>query len=210
MSKLVKVSDDELFADMSNFENESEQAKLAWQEFYRRHHKYLWKCCVLQCQKLKEEDYLQIAKDLFQTTMHKVYVKAYTYKPQINSSVKAWLSRIAQNEFHDYLKKYHLKFIKGDIPELEDSVEDVDDSVASSNIVDLKLDKLKSLLSILTEKEYKILMVCMTYYQIDNPNAHLPDFVIDELCAEFEISPATIRQIKRRAILKLKAKAITL
>jgi RNA polymerase sigma factor (sigma-70 family) len=209
ITKLGNLLDDELFVMMRNSEADNEQARMAWQEFYKRYHKYLWKCCLNQCRKL-DGDYVPTAKDLFQSTMQKIYLKSHTYKSRKDSSVKAWISRIAQNEFHDYLKKYYLNFVKGAIPDIPEEFEEANDDEASQKIQDIKFDKLKSLLSQLTEKEYKILITCMTYYQIDNPNAHLPDFVIEELCDEFRITSATIRQIKRRAILKLKAKALSL
>jgi predicted SPOUT superfamily RNA methylase MTH1 len=42
------------------------------------------------------------------------------------------------------------------------------------------------------------------YYDRENPNQHLPENVIAELCTRYQVTPDYLRQIKRRAYEQLK------
>lgn len=199
---MIEVSDEQLFNMMGSAGSNQEQANLAWGEFFRRYKRYLWQTCLHHCKALPESE--ETAKDLFQTTMQKVFTNAKKFDFQKSSSVKSWVSKMAFNEFQDYFKKYHLKFTNELPDDVEEELQDIGDDSVAEVILDIKFEKLKKLLSHLSEKEYKILITYMSYYQIDNPNAHLPDDVMRELCSEFGIQPPAARQIKRRALLKLK------
>ena len=196
---LAAATDEQLFLLMKNRGLDPENGNAAWGEFYRRYAKYLWKCCLIQCSSLPDGE--EVAMDIFQATMEKIYDRANNFHIEKNSGLKGYISRIAQNEFHNYFKKYHLNFSNEEYPETEDSSEDHE---AEIQIPEIKFENLKQMLSKLSPKEYKVLITCMNYYQIDNPNSHLPDEEIKKLCIEFNIAPATIRQIKKRSLQKLK------
>lgn len=202
---LTTASDDHLFEAMKDAELNPEKAQFAWTEFYKRYSSYLWNCCLKVCHSVTEGD--DLAKDVFQSTIKKIYLQAKTYRPEKAVGIKAWISRIAYNEFIDYYNKYNAHFvpfdaIEEDAKELPEEPIDQGDDL-SSKLLTVHADQLKSLLSSLSGKEFKILMTYMKYYQIDKPNAHLPDGEIEQLCKEFNIKADAIRQVKRRTILKL-------
>lgn len=204
-SILSDLTDIELFELMKNRDSNHNSAKHAWEEFYKRYARYLWNCCLNQCKSLPDGE--SVALDIFQGTMQKIYGRAELFDVKRNSGIKGWISRVSQNEFHNYFNKYHLNFTNDQPEDIEDEVEiennnEIDEELATK-IETIKFDQLKLLLSKLNEKEYKILITCMSYYQMDKPNTHLPDNEIEKLCKEFNIKPASIRQIKRRALLKL-------
>ena len=204
-SLVSTVSDNQLFELMKNVDGDPLEARSAWEEFYRRYAGYLWNCCLKICRTVSEGD--SLAKDIFQSTIQKIYIKAKTYNPDRATGIKAWMGRIAYNEFIDYFNKFNQNFVLvNEMPDVEEDVqEDEDERAITEKLLDLKEDQIKNLLSNLSAKEFKILMTCMSYFQIDNPNAHLPDDVINDLCSEFNVKSDALRQIKRRAILKLKS-----
>ena len=198
---ITDASDEQLFDIMAKNDSNGDASR-AWAEFFKRYKEYLWKCCLQNCKSIPEGD--QVAKDLFQTTMQKIFAKSKTYKKGKSQGLKGWISKIAFNEFQDYLKKYHLKFTN-DLPvDLIDEEIDEEHELESDNIQTIKFENLKILLSNLSVREYKILITYMSYHQLDKPESHLPDEVMGELCEEFKVLPANVRQIKRRALLKLK------
>ena len=201
--EIQAVADAFLFELMKNADDDPGKAKIAWTEFYRRHSPYLWNCCLKVCKSAIEGD--KLARDIFQSTMHKIYSQAKTYQPEKANGIKAWISRIAHNEFIDYYKKYNANFSSFDMaPEIEDDVADSDDEhELAGKLLSIHSEQLKMLLGKLSKKEFKILMTCMNYYQLDKPNAHLPDAEMDKLCKEFSIKSDAVRQIKRRALIKL-------
>lgn len=204
VAHLSTASDDHLFELMKRADDKPQEASQAWEEFYNRYGNYLWNCCLKVCSTVSEGE--SLAKDVFQSTLQKIYAKAKTYKTDRATGLKSWMSRIAYNEFIDYFNKYNRRFVLVDeMPEVEDQeTDDKDERSQSEKLLDLKEEQLKALLSYLSPKEFKVLMTCISYHQIDNPNAHVPDQVIADLCSEFQIKPDALRQIKRRALIKLK------
>lgn len=200
-SELSAMSDVDLFKVMSQGATSPILASSALEEFYRRYNAYLWRCCLHICRSTTEGE--DLAKDIFQSTLHKIFIKAGTYDSEKGTGVKAWMSRIAYNEFIDHYNKYNKHFeLVNELPEVEDA--EYDEEALANQLLMIREGQLKELLRHLNLKEFKILMTCMAYYQIDNPNGHVPDKVIADLCSEFNIKPDAIRQIKRRALIKLK------
>jgi RNA polymerase sigma factor (sigma-70 family) len=205
-SALSDLADKELFELMKNHESNEENAKLAWEEFYLRYARYLWNCCLRQCKSVPDGN--SVALDIFQSTMRKVYDKAGKFDSNGSLGVKAWLSKVAQNEFRDYYKKYHLHFTNDEpekdvIDEVEVYEDSIDDSLAEK-VETIQFSHLTQLLSKLNEKEYDVLITYMSYHQIDKPLAHLPDPEMDRLCKKYTIKSEAVRQIRLRAMKKLK------
>jgi RNA polymerase sigma factor (sigma-70 family) len=204
------VEDSQLFSLMKNRDSKLEEAKQAWNEFYKRYSKYIWNRCLKQCRTAPEGDVL--AKDIFQITVKKVYENASKFDIEKNNGVKGWLSSVVHNEFYNYFNKYHLKFSNDEIPDIPDSSEDEEEQLINDalydQVVNIKFEALTKLLSCLTAKEYKVVMIYMNYHQLDKPSSHLPDDVMSALCAELNnIKSAAVRQIKGRAMKKLKKRA---
>lgn len=203
----ANLSDSSLFELMADHDANPSRATRAWNEFYQRYSTYLWNCCLHVCRTTTEGD--KLAKDIFQSSIQKIYAHARKYDPQKANGVKAWISKIAYHEFIDYYNKYHHNFIAFDQQSHETEVgEDVwgegEEETVASKILGLKLEQLNSLLSKLNPKEFKVLMTYMSHFQLDKPNSHLPDSQMKQLCIEFNVKSDAIRQIKRRALAKLK------
>lgn len=202
-AEILEAKDGDLFLLMTDQGNPG-RARAAWNEFYRRYSTYLWNSCLYVCRSVPEGD--RLAKDIFQSTMHKVFSRAATFDPAKGLGIKPWISRIAHNEFIDYFNKYNSRFVPGALEiEIEDEAFDEEtDSDTLNKVLVIQLEQLRVLLQQLTAKELKILMTYMNYYQIDNPNSHLPDEEMSRLCDEYKIKSDAVRQIKRRALIKLR------
>jgi RNA polymerase sigma factor (sigma-70 family) len=182
-------SDEDLLI-MTSFQNENEEeAKEAFKIFYDRHKQYLWNLCCKVCRDI------DMANDVMQNTWIAIYKYSHTYNAN-KSSVKTWMSKIANNEMIDLLKK-ETSFIH--LNEDVYSIPDVDD--AEEITPSLEKREVDKALNLLSDKEKDILL---TYMQYSDGNKHLPDEVISELCRRYSTLPANLRQIKKRSLNKVK------
>lgn len=158
----------------------------------------------------------QLADDIFQNTILKALKGIHGLRQRMTDSstnnsnyIKAWLSRIARNELIDFLRKNPdekrlANEFRINSEELEisyDINEDDNEDIERPSIEKEQLDKA---LSSLTERERDILMTYFLYQYKDNPNGHLPDTVIENLCKKHGVKSDNLRQIKKRALMKLK------
>lgn len=190
----------------------------AFNEFYQRYKGFVLKVCLQSCHGFIEGD--SLARDVFQNTFLKVYHKAYSFKSKepdktnISGDVKAWLSRIARNELINFLRKNpDEKFLDGrkriDIVDFNQPVASEEDRAISSDISEpeptMQMETLKAGLALLTGAEREVLMTYMTWYDPTSPKRHLPEEILKRLSGLLKVKAATIRQIKFRALKKLRA-----
>jgi RNA polymerase sigma factor (sigma-70 family) len=193
-------------------ENKSEDA---FNVFFSRYKSYLLRVCRECCKGFDSSNLL--ADDIFQQTFLKVLNKSHTFKfknpdksRDIFKEIKVWLARIARNELINFLRKNPDEKLLGNqyrkkSYEVEDFIEDYSYEelpVASSqkiqkNVLDLALSQL-------SEREKFILMSYMELFDPLFPKRHLSDDVLKGICEKFKIEPNNVRQIKSRAIKKLK------
>lgn len=193
-------------------EEDSDTAK---SEFYSRYSSFLLKVCRKSCFHFDSNH--QLAEDIFQNAMLKgigniksIYKSASEETTNLDTQIKKWLSKIAHNEFIDFLRKNKdEKFLaipersKSEELEIEfDLGEDLKDPIENSQFGHLDPEKV---LSVLSDRQRYILMVYYSYYDEKNPNRHLPDNEIKRLCDMFDISSDYLRKIKSRALKKLRA-----
>lgn len=193
-----------------------DNSKAAKAEFYQRYNSFLLTTCYRVCKSFDSGN--ELAEDIFQNTMLKaidgiksVYDKANETTTNLDKQIKRWLSSIAQNELNEFLRKNpDEKFLS--LPdrvatseiEIEfDLAEEPKDPVKNSQFGYLDTDKI---MSVLSDRERYILMVYFNYYDKEEPNRHLPDQEIERLCKMFDINPPNLRQIKKRALKKLRDK----
>ena len=199
------------------------KSEQAFNEFFCRYKSYLLRACRKCCYSFDSSDLL--ADDIFQNTLLKVLSKAHTFKVKnseapsktISNEVKAWLSRIAYNELINFLrknpdeKKLSNPFRTKSYEVEETIIDDLADenapteskSTIQKNILDAALNKL-------SEREKYVLMAYMQYFVHSQPLKHLPNDVLDEICSKYSITPDNVRQIKARALKKLKTEIDTL
>jgi len=161
----------------------------------------------------------ELAKDIFQNTFLKVYNKAYTFKlkneekTNISADIKAWLSRIAKNELINFLRKnpdekllsnpHRVKTDDLEEKRIENSNEMDDESILKAPSIQKEI--LDRALGSLSPDERHVLLTYMQYYDPGFPNRHLPEDVLANLCRALNVKSGSIRQIKLRALNKIKA-----
>ncbi len=129
-------------------------------------------------------------------------------RKDINKTIKAWLAFIAKNELREFLRKNpDEKQLSNPFRDKSDSVEigydPREDEEIKEEVQTIEKQKLDNGLASLSEKEKHILMVYMEYYDPSEPNKHLPDDVIAELCNKYTTNSTNLRKIKSRALKKL-------
>ena len=213
---LINVSDWELLQSIAC--NDSAQAELAYMEFYYRYSSHTLNVCRKSCYAFDSSNLL--ADDIFQNTLLKILYKAHTFKlknPQektnISNEIKGWVSRIAKNELINFLRQ------NPDEKRLSDpfrirtfEIEDNEPLLINNegeNIIEIQPPSINQIhldkaLTTLSERERYILMTYMQFYNPMEPDKHLPDDVLSSICNKFNIKPDNIRQIKGRALKKLK------
>ncbi len=199
----TSYTDEDLFVLMSYKEENEAEAKDAFRIFYERYKNLLWSLCYGVCAKLDIENGAELAQDVFSNTMMTIYAHP-TYDSK-KSKLSTWMSKIAYNETLDLIKEYNLNDRKN-IPLKEDvitSTSDIEDDIVDYETPQKKI--LNDALSLLSERDREILLTCFLYQE---ENKHLPDEVLSELSNRYSTTPANIRQIKKRALDKIKAHII--
>lgn len=195
-SALIDKSDEELFEKMAL--NNGAEANGAFVVFHNRYKGYLWKACLYVTRKNNLNE--TIAEDIFQNTLIKVYTRASTFKA--NVGVKAWLGKIASHELINYYRKNQIDSI--DFLPYDEVPEKEEDQTQLNVLPTLNQIKLDNALELLTEQERHILMTYMRYFDFQNPKRHLPTTEMEKLCEIYKTSSDNIRQIKHRALKKVK------
>jgi RNA polymerase sigma factor (sigma-70 family) len=196
------------------FKEEKKIAEDAFSEFFNRVKDFLWGCCINTCKEFRKG--YELASELFQETMCTAYenVEKFTFPQNINTSeqelrIKKWLSVIAKNKLREMIRNdknytnldtdyFHYFFNKID-EELKTCNDDNSDELNLSS-QDKKRKVLDDALSTLKEKEKDVLLTYFLFYQ---PDKYLPESEIQVLCNRYKTTPENLRQIKRRARIKV-------
>ena len=196
-------SDYDLLEMMTWRESDIDVAREAFAELYRRHVKYLYSVCRKYSKGLGGDD---AAEDLTSETFKLIYEKgASTFKPGSASDsdgmrrhVRAWLGRIAHNLACDVFR--------GRVPEIRLEEDQRDSAGNQESPEDLeRSSRLLALMEkILTKRELDVLRVTSQYVDLRKPHQKLPDDVLEDLARQWGVTHENIRQIKSRALKKLK------
>jgi len=196
---MAEYSDEDLLVLMSFQKENRTESEDAFRVFYNKYKDFLWSLCYSICTESKGlSEGEELAKDVFNNTMMSIYESSHTYDSQ-KSKVKTWMSRIAKNEMFDLLKgeSEHIP-LNEDIYYVSENENNNEENIDS---IPPKKRDLEKALNTLSEKEKDILL---TYMQYSDGNKHLPDEIISELCQRYATIPATLRQIKKRSLDKVK------
>lgn len=210
------VSKSDAFAQLSDLEvlkliGNSAQSDQAFNEFYRRYRRFVSSSCKSCTKEFDPTGHL--ANDIFQVTFVKVAINGYKFKLPDGAKVqdqslyiKGWLSRICKNELISYTRKYPLSKENAEMDSgtqnIKEQFYNSDESTEEPKTIEAQI--LESAVASLSESERIIVMTYMLYYDPLTPNRHLPDEVLKKLCSDLNTNAGNIRQMKSRAMKKLK------
>jgi len=201
----AEPSDDDLLAWISN-ESDDSARRAAWGVFYGRHAEYLFGACTRIYRGRLDEG---LVADLVEDTFLRVYERAAAlYRPADAGDaefrqcrVRAWLAQIAERLAQDVFRgrsrrpAAHLEQEEWQgVPERPESVR----STAAEELCRV-MDE------VLEERERDVLRVTFHWHDPERDHQKLPDEAVEELARRWNLKPDNIRQIRRRALQKLKA-----
>ena len=174
-----------------NVDSDREKAMEAFGMVYDKYKETLWTICVKVCGDNA------VADKVYWETWKKIQKHpVYDYR---NNKVTfaTWMSRIAHNVWIDILKK-EVPLVDDTIDnylELEAREEEEMEPSFNAKLMDEALAEL-------TDKEREILKIYVTYDT--DKKLHVPQEVLDELKTRYQTSSANLRQIKSRALEKVR------
>jgi RNA polymerase sigma factor (sigma-70 family) len=197
-----ELSVEELLLIISEKESDESEAHKAFTILYRRFSEFLLSAVNRQLAS-KGIYNKELAEDTVTNTFYEVYLNPLSFKFDTDThnseerAFKAWLSVIARNEWADIVRaaiKTASMNVLTDNGELNDT------------FVELVLSKNRKLLDNalagLTDRERDILLTCYDYHEEDK---YTPSEVLDALCEIWGTTRPNVRQLKKRALDKVKA-----
>lgn len=194
--------DAELLLLMSNG---GAQSETAWNEFYNRHVGYVHGVCnraflpILRPQQIEE---------LVQDTFIRAFQKANTFTsaPALDTAgqrkaVRAWLGAISESIAHDYFREQpKVDFVDDEALETY-AVQPANDDLDPGSE---RLNLFEAAWATLNDREQQVLRTTAFWSKPGAKNQRLPNKVMEDLAADLKTSPANIRQIRKRAVAKIR------
>jgi RNA polymerase sigma factor (sigma-70 family) len=201
---VTNASDDELLALMRR-DDDRPLARAAGTEFYRRHVEFLFGVCRRTYSRSLGEHGVE---DLVADTFRRVISKgAATYQRAENGDseyrlrrVQAWLTTIAERLACDMLgaRRRHA-VIQIEQEEWQEVPANLDGAVSEkTTAVRHVID------SILSDREQDVILTTFHWHDPEKAHQKLPEHVLSDLARRWNTSQDSIRQIRSRALSKLK------
>jgi RNA polymerase sigma factor (sigma-70 family) len=201
-----QVADAELLREMAAEPRGSENGKAAWEEFYNRHRKYLYGVCLkAHGERLGNGRVVELVQDTFV----RAYERAKSYiaddgldEQMARWRLRGWLGTISENIMRDYFRREpQIVFMEEDeLPAAED-VDPMPEDTSRSE----RRRRMEKAMETLTEREQDVLRVTAMWYKPGQRQQRLPNSVMTNLASSWDTTPDNIRQIRGRAISKLKS-----
>ncbi len=223
---VATTTDGQLFALMAE---RGEAAKEAWAEFYLRYVDHLRKlvCRIRGLPQAGINDLVQETMIQAYKAAHTFRDADMLDTETSRRRALAWLCRIARNLHWSMLRQQKSALVdnlahqegsddsqlsvKGrrlfpgevyrKIQEAENKVAGEDDG--NDDQISLHRSLLRDALDALTERERDILIATYEHYERGQKQQRLPKAVVDKICETHNISPANLRQIRKRALEKI-------
>jgi RNA polymerase sigma factor (sigma-70 family) len=204
-SRITEASNEQLLRLMASKSRvTSEQAFV---EFYQRHRDYIY-CVACKVANGILDDGEKL--DLVQDTFIRAFERASTFKGrnlvdkvEERRWARAWLGKIANNIMMDWLrKKRGVLLLDYDDDCIRWEVEQ--NKMLAGLPKSPRLGLLQEALERLSEKEQTILRLAALNYVPGDEQLRIPRDELEEIARTYNVSKVTIRQIKRRAIEKIK------
>lgn len=202
---ISQETDEDLLIYISMKKEDPVSANIAFNELYYRHAKYLYNILIKQEPSLLRSGEIN---DLLQDTFLRVYEKAGTFKStgvkshkEAEAIVRAWMGRIAINIF---LERCRQK--KKNKQEYPDNIEweDIPSRPGSVNIKTEEKQIIEKALYTLSERDKAIILASFQYYDFEEGDFKIPKEELNALCDRFQTTRDNIRQIRKRALQKIK------
>ena len=199
MNEYSDFASDDLLVIIGMRKDAPKDAEMAFTELHARFHEYAWNFTYTLVGKNKRLSAEEICSD----TLYRVYEKATEFKLPQNADpdtqVKKWIAGIGKNEFKRHLRESYKgpDLIKLDtLPDeghyLSEEAQEDGYSI-QAKALDAALD------TVLSDRDRDILLILLHFEE------HGMDPEIRQgLCNQYRIGKDTLRQIKLRAIEKLK------
>lgn len=206
-------SDEDLLIFMSMSGSDVTTAKEAWNVFYKRHCEYLFRSCrrVLYKFLSARYEYREIedmAKELVEETMIKVFDGAETYRPNgskdpdlMRLQIQAWLGKIAQNAVVDWLRTGNYESGVDGLNDIENTEDDtVDDAETPSSPLH---DCVRKILDALLDEERMIVLASLQFYNPQKDSSRLSKEESRRLTQTLGCTQDSLRQKRRRVYRQL-------
>lgn len=201
------IPDFELIRRMADHEPDPQQAREAWSLFYIRHHQFLRRVCA------SRHGYslgLAGVKDLVQDAFINAFNGAQTFDHaeecgahEQELKCRGWLLAIAQNLLRDrYRGQPEVCLVdEADLESLAGASDGDPDQIEAPQSE--RLIVLKAGFGLLSDAEQTVLRATMLWWKPDRRHQRMPESAMQELSKQTGKSPATIRQMRLRALRKL-------
>ena len=200
---LSNASDDRLLALMGQ-KNDRYGFEAAWVEFHRRHSAYLYRVCLKAC---RHGDRHEGARDLANATFKRVLEAKARFAPPdgvtaevMSRLVRAWLGRIATRLAADEAR---VGCVEEPIHLGHEEWQDIrerPEGAASQSTPEVY----RILSEELDEREQDVIRTSFMAYDPDRENQKRSTDDVQTLAAKWNTTPENIRQIRKRALDKLR------
>ena len=201
---LTQIAPEDLFILMAYKDENPEQARLAYLEFYKRYEHFL-RWTIHEICEYFELYTAEIEEVLFDNTLNQVYKKADKFirvSEETNSNfkerrLKGWLSKIAENELKQIMRKgQHDSLIFSRLEYDESEIFIFDDSPPASRLTPEEIQWFKEGLALLTKQQR---FVIDQIYLLKSDSKYLESDILDNLALTLKITKDSVRQIHYRA-----------
>jgi RNA polymerase sigma factor (sigma-70 family) len=195
--------DSELLAQMAATDSDRDSAEAAWEEFYRRHFHYLEGACRGYSRQIGEGRVVELVQDTFV----KAFQRASTFKPkpcqsaeQDRRHVRGWLGSIFKNALLDVYRHEPSEIVDEDIELVPDPSANEQESGPEASVI----GPMEAAFMQLGDREQEVLRETMRWYDAAATQQRMPSRALQELASQLGTTSQNIRQIRSRAIAKLR------
>ncbi len=186
---------------ISEKSNDEDTAVAAFTTLYHGYSKFLNSVVssVLKNSGIYDE---QILNTVVNNTFYKLYenplIFSFPEKAVDDKGFKAWLSKVAKNEFKRLLAEYYKETVSLEEVSSEPAIES--DELAEDLFANVNFKVLDEALNMLSERDKHILLTLYLHYE---EGKKTPSNVLKMLCKIYDTTPVNIRKIKERSEKKI-------
>ena len=199
-------TDVDLMGYMSMRDDDPSTAREAWAELYRRHVNYLYAVCHRAYSHVLGSD--AGVGDIVSETFRRAFQRAELFDAngiedpdRLRRRTRAWLGRIAQRLVQDTLRRTRRLPTCQFETETWQSIPEQPDQPPRD---DALVRQVRDAIDQLSEKEQTVIRVTFEWYRPGQVHQRLPNDVVTDLARTLETTPENLRQIRRRALGKIR------